>query len=135
MVKDGRQLEYQTLHSVEYTERIYDKVLQKMVMEKKYRDPKCSAVALAKDIGVNTRCLSLVINLRYRENFSQMLNDLRIREVLYMLTDRHFRDLPIEAISKRVGYATRQSFYAAFMNRTGMTPNEYRAQYSSDNVE
>ena len=98
-------------------------------IEKKYRDKEYSASSLSKEIGVNTRCLSSVINLRYRDNFSQMVNDMRIREAQYMLSDRHFRDKNVEEIGAEVGYLTRQSFYTAFYKRTKMTPKEYRKQF------
>ena len=104
-------------------------------MEKKYRDPKYTAAKLAKDVGVNSRCLAAVINIRYRENFSQMVNDFRIREVQYMLSDPHFQDTPMEEISAAVGYTTRQSFHLAFYKRTGMTPKAYRRKYKNLEVK
>lgn len=127
--KKEKNPEYLTLHSVEYVERVYSQILQKLLIEKKYRDKEYSASSLSKEIGVNTRCLSSVINLRYRDNFSQMVNDMRIREAQYMLSDRHFSDMNVEDIGAEVGYLTRQSFYTAFYKRTHMTPKEYRKQY------
>ena len=59
--KKEKNPEYLTLHSVEYVERVYSQILQKLVIEKKYRDKEYSASSLSKEIGVNTRCLSSVI--------------------------------------------------------------------------
>ena len=36
--KKEKNPEYLTLHSVEYVERVYSQILQKLVIEKKYRD-------------------------------------------------------------------------------------------------
>lgn len=123
--------EYQTKHSPEYVERIFDQIMQKVVMEKKYRDPEYTAAKLAKDVGVNNRCLAAVINIRYRNNFSQMVNDFRVREVQYMLSDPHFAEMSMEEIGIAVGYTTRQSYHQAFYLRTGMTPRAYRVKFGN----
>lgn len=122
---------YYVRHSPEFVERIYDMIMQKMVIEKKYRDPDYTADMLAKDVGVNRRCLAAVINNRYRDNFSQMVNDLRVREVQYMLSDPHFHKMSITEISHSVGFLTRQSFLQAFYSRTGITAREYRRKYKN----
>lgn len=124
--------DYQTQHSVEYVERIYDMVMQKIIMEKKYRDPEYNAAKLAKDVGVNSRCLSSVINNRYRDNFSQMVNDLRIREVQYMLSNPHFNEMSMEEIARAAGFSTRQSFHMAFYKRTGLTPSAYKRKFAKE---
>jgi AraC-like DNA-binding protein len=129
--KKIKRPDYQTQHSPEYVERIFDMVIQKVVMEKKYRDPEYNAAKLAKDVGVNSRCLAAVINIRYRDNFSQMVNDFRIREVQYMLSDPHFKEMSMEEISAAVGYTTRQSFHLAFYKRMGVTPRAYRSKYKN----
>jgi len=42
------------------------------------------------------------------------------------LADKKMADKNIEDISLMVGFANRQSFYAAFYKYTGETPNGYR---------
>lgn len=114
--------------STSLVEEIYEKILLKFVVEKKYRDPEYTAAKLAEEIGCNARYISAVVHLRYRDNFSQLINDFRIKEAMYMITDRHFADLKMEDIAKATGFANRQCFYSAFFRKNGMTPLEYRAQ-------
>ena len=113
--------------STSLVEEIYEKILLKFVVEKKYRDPEYTAARLAEEIGCNARYISAVVHLRYRDNFSQLINEFRIKEAMYMITDRHFADLKMEDIALATGFANRQCFYSAFFRKNGMTPLEYRA--------
>ena len=113
--------------STSLVEEIYEKILLKFVVEKKYRDPEYTAAKLAEEIGCNARYISAVVHLRYRDNFSQLINDFRIKEAMYMITDKHFADLKMEDVAKATGFANRQCFYSAFFRKNGMTPLEYRA--------
>ena len=114
--------------STSLVEEIYEKILLKFVVEKKYRDPEYTAAKLAEEIGCNARYISAVVHLRYRDNFSQLINDFRIKEAMYMITDKHFADLKMEDVARATGFANRQCFYSAFFRKNGMTPLEYRAQ-------
>jgi AraC-like DNA-binding protein len=114
--------------STTLVEDIYEKILLKFVVEKKYRDPEYTAAKLAEEIGCNARYISAVVHLRYRDNFSQLINDFRIKEAMYMITDKHFADLKMEDVARATGFANRQCFYSAFFRKNGMTPLEYRAQ-------
>ena len=113
--------------STSLVEEIYEKILLKFVVEKKYRDPEYTAARLAEEIGCNARYISAVVHLRYRDNFSQLINEFRIKEAMYMITDRHFADLKMEDIALATGFSNRQCFYSAFYRKNGMTPLEYRA--------
>ena len=113
--------------STTLVEDIFEKILLKFVVEKKYRDPEYTAARLAEEIGCNARYISAVVHLRYRDNFSQLINEFRIKEAMYMITDKHFADLKMEDIALATGFSNRQCFYSAFYRKNGMTPLEYRA--------
>ena len=117
---------YRTLLSPEMVEDLYQKIMYKFIVEKKYRDPDYSAQKLAKELETNTRYISAVINLRYQDNYSQMVNEFRIKDAMYLLKDKHSMNLTMEDIALQVGFSNRQSFYAAFFKRTGYSPKEYR---------
>ena len=117
---------YRTLLNTELVEELYQRIMAKFVVEKKYRDPNYSAQMLAMELGTNTRYISAVINLRYRDNYSQMVNEFRVKDAMYMLNDKHMEKMTMEEIALAVGFANRQTFYAAFFKRTGVSPKEYR---------
>ena len=126
--KKKKEANYITALSTARVEEIYEKILLKFVVEKKYRDPEYTAAKMAEEIGHNARYISAVVHLRYRDNFSQLINEFRIKEAMYMITDKHFADLKMEDVARATGFANRQCFYSAFFRKNGMTPLEYRAQ-------
>ena len=100
-----------------------------IVVQKKYKDPDYSAKDLAKELKTNTRYLSAVVNSRFGMNYSCLLNEYRVKDALHLLTDKRYADKNVEEISAMVGFANRQSFYAAFYKNVGETPNGYRKKH------
>ena len=87
-----------------------------------------AAKDLAKELKTNTRYLSAVINSRFGMNYSCLVNEYRIKDAQHLLVDKRYADKNVEEISAMVGFANRQSFYAAFYKNVGVTPNAYRKQ-------
>ena len=108
----------------------YDKILNIVVVQKKYRDADYSAKDLAKELQTNTRYLSAVVNSRFGMNYSCLLNEYRVKEAQHLLTDKRYADKNVEEISTMVGFANRQSFYAAFYKNVGETHNGYRKRHA-----
>lgn len=131
--KKEKEAPYRSLIRAELADELYDKILQKIVVQKKYKDPEYSAKQLAGELKTNTRYLSAVVNARFGMNYSCLLNEYRIKHALHLLTDKRYIDKNIEEISIMVGFANRQSFYAAFYKNVGITPNAYRKKHSVKN--
>ena len=104
--KKEKDAAYRSLIRPELADELYDKILNIVVVQKKYRDADYSAKDLAKELQTNTRYLSAV------------------------LTDKRYADKNVEEISTMVGFANRQSFYAAFYKNVGETPNGYRKRHA-----
>lgn len=117
---------YRNLIRPELADELYEKILSLIVIEKQYRNKDFSAKELAKELNTNTRYLSAVINSRFKTNFSCLVNEYRIKEALYCMTDKRYAHMTIEEIGISVGFANRQSFYASFYRVMGETPNSYR---------
>ena len=131
--KSEKQAAYRSLIRAELADELFDKILNMIVVEKRYRDPSFSAKELAKELDTNTRYRSAVINSRFNMNFSCLLNEYRIKEALHRMTDKRYADETIEEISAVVGFSNRQSFYAAFYRIMGETPNSYRKRHTAKN--
>ncbi len=119
---------YRSLIRAELADELYDKIVDIIVSKKKYKDPNYSAKQLALDLKTNTRYLSAVINSRFGMNYSCLVNEYRVREAAHLLTDRRYLNKNVEEISLMVGFANRQSFYAAFYKMKGETPKAYRSR-------
>lgn len=117
---------YRSLLKIETVDELYQQIMAKFIVEKKYRDCSYSAKKMAEELNTNVRYISAIINLRYQDNYSQMVNEFRIKEAMYMLKDRRYLNMTIEEIALAVGFQNRQCFYVAFYKRVGITPREYR---------
>ncbi len=124
--KTEKNAAYRTLVKAELVDELYEKIVNALFIQKKYRDCTYSAKKLADEIGTNTRYISAVVNLRFHQNYSCLVNEYRIKEAMYMLVDKRYDDYTMEEISKTVGFANRQSFYAAFFRIQGCSPRAYK---------
>ena len=124
--KQDKNAAYRSLIRAELADELYEKILNIVVIQKRYRDKDFSAKELAQELGTNTRYISAVINSRFNTNFSCLINEYRIKEALHRMKDKRYLDLTIEEIGSLVGFANRQSFYASFYRIMGETPNGYR---------
>lgn len=137
--KKEKEAAYRSLVNPRLMDEMKEKILNIIVMQKKYKDKDYSAKKLAEDLGTNTRYISAVVNVRFHMNYTSFVNKFRIEEAMTILVDRRYQDLRMEEVSDMVGFANRQSFYASFYKLMNMTPREYRikhlAQHPSEKVK
>ena len=129
--KQEKNAAYRSLIRAELADELYEKILNIIIIEKRYRNKDFSAKELAKELCTNTRYISAVINSRFNTNFSCLINEYRIKEAQHKLIDKRFQEMTIEEIGSLVGFANRQSFYASFYLVMGETPNNYRRRHTT----
>ena len=117
---------YRSLINPKLMDELKEKVLKILLIDKKYKDKDYSAKQLAIDLHTNTRYISAVVNVCFHMNYTSFINKHRIDEAMTLLVDRRYKDLSMEDISDMVGFANRQSFYAAFYRFKGVTPRQYK---------
>ena len=122
---------YRNMIRADLADELYQKIVDIVIVKKKYKDPNFSSKDLAKLLKTNTRYLSAVVNSRFGMNYSCLLNEYRVKDALRMMADKKNAYKNIEEISANVGFANRQSFYAAFYRIVGETPNGYRKKVLS----
>ncbi len=120
---------YRTAIKPEIIDSIYEQILRKMIVEKKYKDPTYTAKKLAEEIQTNTRYISAAVSLRFQQNYAELVSGYRIREAISMLTDKRNRDMTMGDIATACGFANRQSFYSAFYRLQGKTPKQYQDEF------
>ena len=101
---------YQSMLSEETKDRLRDEIIRVLVTERKYKDPDYSSKKLAEDLNTNSRYISAVCATRFHKNYAELVNDYRVNDAMS-------------------GFNTRQSFYANFFKRIGVTPRQYRANH------
>lgn len=83
---------------------------------------------MADKLNITSGYLSSYFKEKTGLNFSDYLNDIRIRTAKDMLQNL---DLRIQDVAARVGYQNVNSFIRMFKRQAGMTPGEYRKKYAS----
>jgi AraC-like DNA-binding protein len=91
-----------------------------------YLQKELSLKLLAKKCGTNSTYLSRIINQRYGTNFSNYINEFRIREAQRLMALPEYQAYSIEGISLEVGFASKSVFNIAFKKFTGVTPSYYQ---------
>ena len=129
--KQDKNAPYRSLIRAELADELYEKILNIIVIQKRYRNKDFSAKELAKELNTNTRYISAVINSRFNTNFSCLINEYRVKEALHRMTDKRYTGMTIEEIGNLVGFANRQSFYASFYRIMRETPNDYRKRHTN----
>ena len=127
--KKEKDAAYRALVSPKVMDELKEKILNIILIQKKYKDKNYSAAKLAEDLGTNTRYISAVVNVRFHMNYTSLVNKYRIEEAMALLVDRRYKDLNMEDISDMVGFSNRQSFYASFYKINGCTPRAYKISH------
>lgn len=102
----------------------------KYIEENYYR--KISLSEVAEKSYVSQWHLSKLLNRTIGQNFSEILNNIRIREAQILLKDPSLR---IGDIAEKVGYVDIAHFSRVFKKTIGISANEYRNTISPDNKE
>lgn len=94
--------------------------------EKHFADS-AGELALAQQLNLSRRQLDRVLKKHYGMNYRQKLIRTRMGHAGWYL--RTF-DMPISQIAQRVGYTSDSAFFQAFRQQYGITPREYRNNYT-----
>jgi AraC-like DNA-binding protein len=103
------------------------KLTHYMESDKAYLNPEISLETTAKDISVNPRILSQLINESFNCNFNSYVNEFRIKDCLEQLSIPDNKKTILEILFES-GFNSKSVFYAEFKKQTGLTPQEYRTQ-------
>ncbi|KAF0195836.1 MAG: AraC family transcriptional regulator [Bacteroidetes bacterium] len=104
---------------------LYKRMLNHLITNELYTDPKLTLKHLANDLGTNTRYLSMVINEYQGRNFNQMLNYYRVKKVMRLLVDNEAESYSYLGLAQKAGFHSKSVFIAAFKTQTGTTPSEF----------
>ena len=120
---------YRTAIRTEVIDDIYEQILRKMIVEKRYRDPRYNAQRLAEEIGTNARYISAAVSLRFQTNFPTLIAGYRLRDAIAVMTDKRTKNLNMGTVATQSGFTNRQSFYSAFFRTYGKTPKQYQNEF------
>lgn len=120
---------YQESINPDILDELHTKILNFLLIQRKFMDKDYSAKKLAQDLNTNSRYVSAVCNVKFHMNYATLINKYRIDEAMSILIDRRYLKLNMEDVASMVGFANRQSFYSAFYKQNGTTPRDFRMEY------
>lgn len=95
------------------------------IQKEQYLNP-ITIEEISKKLNTNQKYLSAVINEEYGQNFTDLINELRISYLLKKLqTDKSLRLYSVVSLSQHLGFKSKSTFYKIFKEHTGMTPSVY----------
>jgi|GEM_PF-1518787 len=113
--------------------RLNDELCRVMEQNKPYLKSDLTLQALAGEVRVKPHHLSQIINQYHQKNFSDFVNDYRVKEAQRMIVENsHFK---LEAIGYESGFNTKATFNTAFKKVTGGTPSEFRKKEQEKEVK
>lgn len=122
--------DYTNKLSKEKRERLFNLIQTDVIICEGYLKAGFSTKDIADKHSVSRQDLSAVVSYYFNENFSQLLQRLRVNRACKKLTDKANAGISCEMIGLKCGFANRQSFYNAFLRIKGITPQEYRNKHT-----
>jgi AraC-like DNA-binding protein len=114
------------VNKVNKFDSIEEKITKAMKESKIFLNSRLTVKQLAKELGSNEKYVSNIINQRYQMNFSNFVNDFRIKHATEILLDEKYKNFTIEAIGGLSGFSSKSAFNATFKKVNGITPSEYK---------
>ena len=90
-----------------------------------YLNPEFNLKKLADALEISERHISAAIKVETQLNFSQYINDLRIKYLLENFTVESIKEKKLNQIAYEIGFNSLSSFYSVFKHKLGSTPQEY----------
>ncbi len=105
---------------------LYQKLLLYYENKKPYLDSKLKAEFVAKVLEVSQRDITLVIKENGFSGFANFNNWFRVEEVKKCFDDMQYASIKTMVIATECGFGSKQPFYNAFEEFTGLNPGFYR---------
>jgi putative ABC transport system permease protein len=91
-----------------------------------YEDAELTLTSLAVKLNIHPHDLSRIINVGMEKNFSDFINEFRVRETARKMRDPAHNRLTLLGIAYESGFNSQRTFNRVFKEMTGKTPAEYK---------
>ncbi|WP_370636591.1 ABC transporter permease [Spirosoma sp. KNUC1025] len=91
-----------------------------------YEDAELTLTTLAQKLAIHPHELSRIINMGLEKNFSDFINEFRVREIIRKMRDPAYDRLTLLGIAYESGFNAKTSFNRVFKEMTGKTPVAYK---------
>lgn len=119
--------ESETMTGIEY-DLLYSKLEILFEVDQIFKNPELRLTDVALELGTNRTYLSKLIHARRDMNFSDFVNEYRVRYAEGILTLPEYAHLTIDEVGLHSGFSGNSTFYRAFEKNYGIPPGKYRKQ-------
>lgn len=106
-------------------EVLKEKIIHALEVDKIFLSPDLTLKKFSDQLSSNTSYVSQTINEGCRKNFSTLINEYRIKEVLHFFEEGQHQLFTIESLYKKAGFKSKSAFQKAFKNSQGVTASYY----------
>ncbi len=107
-------------------DRLFLRIKDLFDTTKIYKDPELKMIDVALRLGTNRTYISRLIHNRTSLNFSDFVNEYRVKNAEELLSSTKEPFLSLEEIAFESGFTGSSSFYRAFKKKNGIPPGRYR---------
>ncbi len=104
---------------------LYQSLLDMMEQQDIYKDSDLDLKKLTQLLNTNETYLSEAINKIGGQNLNQLLNTYRVRAIQKEIHSMDLSNISLKELSLKYGFNARSTFYRAFKNEVGMSPQQY----------
>lgn len=123
-VLNQNNLESEDSHDAQKFE-LFSKMLKQIQDNKMYLDPKLSLFKLSKNLDMDIKLISDLINTQSEDNFYSFINKMRIEEFKNLIEHQEHLKYNLESIASLSGFNSKSTFYRVFKDIEGITPLQY----------
>ncbi|MDD4991938.1 MAG: helix-turn-helix domain-containing protein [Paludibacter sp.] len=109
----------------EEAKAIIEKLKICMLEQKLYLNEELKMPDVAKAVGCSNQALSQIFNAFMNERYYDFVNRYRIEEFKRIIATTDHSKFTLKALAKKSGFNSYTSFFRAFKEQTGVTPNEF----------
>ena len=105
--------------------KLAEQILELIEKEQIYTKNNLTIHELADMLNTNQKYVSQTINVVFNKNFSNFINEYRVKKACSLFASTESHKYTIFAIAQKVGFKSHSSFISAFKKNTGVTPTFY----------
>lgn len=121
---DEQKYQYNKI-SQKKAEEIISRLKICMENKKMYLNENLNMSDLAKEVECSNQILSQVFNLYLNEKYNEYINRYRINEFKHIISSTDHSIYTLRSLAQKSGFSSYTSFYRAFKEQTGITPNDF----------
>ena len=114
--------------SEEEAQALISKLKNYMEQERAFLNPELKLAHVAEAVGTSAQSLSQIFNVNLKIRYYDFINEYRIDEFKRLVNSNEKDRYTLKALAGLCGFSSYTTFFRAFKDTTGITPNEYMQQ-------